>query len=66
MAPQILHDFPGATSKTPGLYAHCCLAERCSVPGPQGEIWSGVGVMAGWLKKLKDAGEDIERFRVQP
>jgi hypothetical protein len=25
-----------------------------------------VGAMAGWLKKLKDAGEDIERFRVQP
>jgi DNA-binding protein H-NS len=34
--------------------------------GPQGEVWTGVGAMAGWLKKLKDAGEDIERFRVQP
>ena len=34
--------------------------------GPQGEVWTGVGAMAGWLKKLKDAGEDIERFEVQP
>lgn len=32
--------------------------------GPQGEIWTGVGAMAGWLKKLKDAGEDIEKYRV--
>jgi DNA-binding protein H-NS len=32
----------------------------------KGEVWTGVGGMAGWLKKLKDAGEDIERFRVQP
>jgi DNA-binding protein H-NS len=32
--------------------------------GPNGETWSGVGAMAGWLKKLKDAGEDVERFRV--
>ena len=26
--------------------------------GPHGELWTGVGAMAGWLKKLKDAGED--------
>lgn len=32
--------------------------------GPNGEVWSGVGAMAGWLKKLKDAGEDVERYRV--
>jgi DNA-binding protein H-NS len=32
--------------------------------GPNGETWSGVGAMAGWLKKLKDAGEDVERYRV--
>lgn len=32
--------------------------------GPNGETWSGVGAMAGWLKKLKDAGEEIERYRV--
>jgi hypothetical protein len=25
-----------------------------------------VGGMAGWLKKLKNSGEDIERFRIQP
>jgi len=25
--------------------------------GPQGAVWTGVGAMAGWLKKLKDAGE---------
>jgi DNA-binding protein H-NS len=31
--------------------------------GPNGEVWSGTGQMAGWLKKLKDAGEDIETFR---
>lgn len=32
--------------------------------GPNGETWSGVGAMAGWLKKLKEAGEEIERYRV--
>jgi DNA-binding protein H-NS len=32
--------------------------------GPNGETWSGVGAMAGWLKRLKDGGEDIERYRV--
>jgi hypothetical protein len=32
--------------------------------GPNGETWSGVGAMAGWLKKLKDGGEDVERYRV--
>jgi DNA-binding protein H-NS len=32
--------------------------------GPSGETWSGVGAIAGWLKKLKDAGEDIEKYRV--
>lgn len=37
---------------------------RVKYRGPNGETWSGVGAMAGWLKKLKDAGEDVERFRV--
>jgi hypothetical protein len=32
----------------------------------KGEVWTGVGATAGWLKQLKDAGEDIERFGVQP
>jgi DNA-binding protein H-NS len=32
--------------------------------GPNGETWSGVGAMAGWLKKLKDGGEDVERHRM--
>lgn len=32
--------------------------------GPGGEIWTGVGAMANWLKKLKDAGEDVEKYRV--
>lgn len=31
--------------------------------GPNGETWSGVGAMASWLKKLQEAGEDIERYR---
>lgn len=26
--------------------------------GPNGETWSGVCAMAGWLKKLKEAEED--------
>jgi DNA-binding protein H-NS len=33
--------------------------------GPNGETWSGVGAMAGWLKKRQEAGEDIEKFRVR-
>jgi hypothetical protein len=32
--------------------------------GPNGETGSGVGAMAGWLKKLNDGGEDVERYRV--
>ncbi|MCW0221106.1 MAG: H-NS histone family protein [Prosthecobacter sp.] len=32
--------------------------------GPNGEVWSGVGAMASWLRKFKEAGEDIERYRV--
>lgn len=31
--------------------------------GPNGETWGGRGALAGWLKKLKDAGEDIEKYR---
>lgn len=31
--------------------------------GPNGEVWSGVGAMATWLRKLKEAGEDVERYR---
>lgn len=31
--------------------------------GPNGEVWSGVGAMASWLRKLKEAGEDIERYK---
>src|ERR1700738_5256289 len=34
--------------------------------GPNDEVWTGVGAMAGWLKKLKDAGGDMETFRLQP
>jgi hypothetical protein len=29
-----------------------------------GETWSGRGRMATWLKRKKDAGEDIERYRL--
>jgi DNA-binding protein H-NS len=29
-----------------------------------GEIWSGRGRMASWLKKKQDAGEEIEKYRV--
>jgi hypothetical protein len=32
--------------------------------GPNGETGSGVGAMAGWLKKLNDGGEDVQRYRV--
>ena len=32
--------------------------------GPSGEVWSGTGQMAGWLRSAKDAGEDIEAYRV--
>jgi DNA-binding protein H-NS len=32
--------------------------------GPNGEKWSGAGAMAGWLKKLVDAGDDAEKYRV--
>jgi adenylate cyclase len=31
--------------------------------GPHGEVWTGVGAMASWLRKLKEAGEDIEKYR---
>ena len=31
---------------------------------PAGETWSGVGALATWLRKLKEAGEDIEKYRV--
>ncbi len=31
--------------------------------GPNGEVWTGVGAMASVLRKLKEAGEDIERYR---
>ena len=31
--------------------------------GPNGETWSGTGAMASWLKKLQDAGADIEKYR---
>jgi DNA-binding protein H-NS len=33
--------------------------------GVNGETWSGTGQMAGWLKKAKEAGEDIETYRVE-
>jgi DNA-binding protein H-NS len=39
-------------------------AVRIKYRGPNGETWSGVGAVASWLRKLKDAGEDIERYRV--
>ncbi len=29
-----------------------------------GEVWSGVGAMASWLRKLKDTGQDVEKYRV--
>jgi DNA-binding protein H-NS len=32
--------------------------------GPNGEVWTGVGAMASWLRKLKDAGQDVEQYRV--
>lgn len=48
---------------TPGAMAKKSV--RIKYRGPNGEAWSGVGALAGWLKKLRDAGEDIERFRVQ-
>jgi DNA-binding protein H-NS len=51
-----LHDPAGEGKKKPD--------RAVKYRGPQGEVWTGVGAMAGWLKKLKDAGEDIERFRV--
>jgi DNA-binding protein H-NS len=31
--------------------------------GPNGEVWTGVGAMAGWLRKLEEAGEDTEKFK---
>lgn len=37
---------------------------KVKFPGPNGETWSGVGAMAGWLKKLKAAGQDVEQYRV--
>jgi DNA-binding protein H-NS len=32
--------------------------------GPNSEVWSGAGAMTSWLRKVKDAGQDIEEFRV--
>jgi DNA-binding protein H-NS len=32
--------------------------------GPNGEVWSGAGATASWLRKLKEAGQDVEQFRV--
>lgn len=32
--------------------------------GPNGEVWSGTGAMASWLRRLQDAREDVERYRV--
>jgi hypothetical protein len=29
------------------------------------ETWSGRGRMAAWLKRKQDAGEDIEKYRVE-
>jgi DNA-binding protein H-NS len=29
-----------------------------------GEIWSGRGRMATWLKNKQDAGEEVEKYRV--
>ena len=37
-------------------------APKCR--GPNGEVWTGVGAMASWLRKLKDAGQDVEAYRV--
>ncbi|MHC2390841.1 DNA-binding protein H-NS [Bradyrhizobium liaoningense] len=31
--------------------------------GPTGEVWTGAGAMASWLRKLKEGGEDVERYR---
>jgi H-NS histone family protein len=30
-----------------------------------GETWSGRGRMAAWLKLKQDAGEDIEKYRIE-
>jgi DNA-binding protein H-NS len=48
-----LSDAPGKPAKQKPKYR-----------GPNGETWGGRGALAGWLQKLKDAGEDIERYRV--
>lgn len=47
---------PGEPKKKPGRMP--------KYVGPNGEVWTGVGAMASWLRKLKDAGQDIERYRV--
>jgi DNA-binding protein H-NS len=46
---------PGEGKKKP--------ARMAKYVGPNGEVWTGVGAMASWLRKLKEAGEDIERYR---
>jgi DNA-binding protein H-NS len=49
---------PGEGSKKP---------ERAAkYRGPQGELSTGVGRHGRLAKEATDAGEDIERFRVQP
>lgn len=33
--------------------------------GPNGETWSGRGKLPKWIKKLIDAGQDKEAFRIK-
>jgi DNA-binding protein H-NS len=49
-----LHDPAGEGKKKPD--------RAVKYRGPQGEVWTGAGAMAGWLKKLKDAGEVLKGF----
>ena len=45
---------PGEGSKKP---------ERAAkYRGPQGELWTGVGAMAGWLKKLRTQVKILKGF----
>lgn len=46
---------PGEGKKKP--------ARMAKYVGPNGEVWTGVGAMAFWLRKVKEAGEDVEPYR---
>lgn len=35
-------------------------------PNDKSVVWRGKGKMPGWLRELKDKGQDIEKFAIKP